>query len=169
MGEKLAISGIRKELPARYLPTGYRGLLGHTVRSTVTAENFCKFIKEFCAAVDAGKRTLRPLLEFGYTNNTNRRLYHHRTHNSSNYLLNLTHAICREYFPAYGLKQFVIHHIWDPEHAWVTEILFNRIGGGSLQEGTAVCRLGQARSTIYTNLAEPRRTSQSHGCKRRRV
>lgn len=49
---------------------------------------------------DFDKPLARPLCEVGYSNNAETRLKMHRKHTESNYLPNLTHAICQTVLPS---------------------------------------------------------------------
>ena len=71
----------------------------------------------------------RPFAELGYASNPNVRLNQHAKHTSSNYLMNLTEAICMAKFNEnYSIKQYVVLHLIHYAHAMWGEILYHRIG-----------------------------------------
>jgi len=71
----------------------------------------------------------RPWAECGYATHPNERLDQHAKHTSSNYLMNLTDAICKTQFQGkYIISQFVVHQIIHYTHAMYGEVLASRIG-----------------------------------------
>ena len=68
-------------------------------------------------------RVVRPLCEIGYATRPQRRLEEHSKHQKSNYLMNLTDAICKWKFPQYKIVQYVVFSVVHFTHASFAEIL----------------------------------------------
>jgi len=80
----------------------------------------------------------RPLVEVGYASAL-KRLDQHQKHQSSNYLMNLTEAICKVEFPDFFIKQFVVFHIFDVTHAMFGEIIISRLAQAYVSHGGGFC------------------------------
>lgn len=66
--------------------------------------------------------------EVGYARDVRNRFKQHRSHRSSNLLMNLVEAALHRHFgDQYSLCQFVVYQIWSPEQAAVAEIIFSRL------------------------------------------
>jgi len=71
----------------------------------------------------------RPWAECGYAAEPNERLKEHASHSSSNYLMNLTDAICQTKMGGkYVIEQFVVYQIFHYTQAMYGEILASRLG-----------------------------------------
>jgi hypothetical protein len=68
----------------------------------------------------------RPWAKCGYATHPNERLDQHAKHTSSNYLMNLTDAICKTQFQGkYTISQFFVHQIIHYTHAMYGEVRFS--------------------------------------------
>jgi len=77
-----------------------------------------------------------PLVEFGYACSPVQRLKEHRTHQKSNYIMNLADAVCRLLFNGkFYFEQYIVYHLFRPEQAAASEILFTRLGQGYTLNG----------------------------------
>jgi hypothetical protein len=88
-------------------------------------------LKARCRNVPADKMhepLARPLSEIGWAKDLTKRLAQHRKHSSSNYLMNLTEAVCRNSFADYSIHQYGIFRVFEECHAMLGEIIFSRIG-----------------------------------------
>jgi hypothetical protein len=103
----------------------------------------------------------RPLCEVGYATKPVERLERHSKHQSSNYIMNLTEAICKTKFPQYFIAQFVLFHMFHPVHAMVGEIICSRLsqcytahGGGFSHHaaGQSVAGASEMPVTYYRDL-----------------
>jgi hypothetical protein len=82
----------------------------------------------------------RPWAECGYATVPNERLEQHARHSSSNYLMNLTEAICKAKFAGrFYIEQYVVHHIAHHTHAMYGEILASRIALVYTRQGGGFC------------------------------
>jgi len=91
----------------------------------------------------------RPLCEVGYATNPLERLQQHEAHESPNYLMNLTHAICVLKFQQYSMVPFVVLHMFNPTHAMLGEIIISRAshcyvtyGGGFSHHSAGISHMG---------------------------
>ena len=70
-----------------------------------------------------------PVIEVGFTINPKRRLYEHRHHTNSNYIMNLTEAMFQHQYPGlFRLQQKVIYTCWRDTQPWLGEIIFAQLG-----------------------------------------
>lgn len=82
------------------------------------------------AAVQS-ERMRGALMEFGYSQKPGDRLQHHISHNNSNYLFNLTRAVNMVIWPGrFGLAQFVVLPLFEPEMAALAKFILNQCGQG---------------------------------------
>jgi hypothetical protein len=77
----------------------------------------------------------RPLCEVGYATKPGERLEQHSKHSSSNYIMNLTEAVCKTMFKQYSMAQFVLFHLFHPVHAMIGEIICTRLSLGYISHG----------------------------------
>ena len=70
----------------------------------------------------------RPLCEIGYAIVPIEHVEQHSKHTSSNYLMNLTDAICKVKFGKYRIAQYIVLHTVHLTHAMYAEIIASRIG-----------------------------------------
>jgi hypothetical protein len=106
-----------------------------------TIKKFCDYLekrlKPLIEEAGQGDTPLTyPLVEFGYSKNSKTRLMQHRTHNSSNYIMNLFEAICLYQEIGYQMHQYIIYFCFEPDQVYVAEALFTRIGLGYIERGT---------------------------------
>lgn len=97
------------------------------------------------------KYTLR---ECGYSI-CDKRLSQHMHHQSSNYLMNLCHAICQAAGPPfyhYQPQPLVVFHCWRPEQPSMAEILFSQASGAYYEFGTGFChaRAGESIASAHS-------------------
>lgn len=72
-----------------------------------------------------------PVIEIGFSINTNYRLREHRKHQQSNYLMNLAEAMFKHLYPgSFRLQQLVIYACYRPSHPWFSEIILTQLGQG---------------------------------------
>ncbi|KAN0100007.1 hypothetical protein V8E51_013782 [Hyaloscypha variabilis] len=102
----------------------------------------------------------RPWAECGYATIPNDRLGEHSKHLSSNYLMNLTDAICiAKLGGKYKIEQFVLYQIFHYTHAMYGEILASRLGlvyttqGGGFSHQAAGISLGKVEKTDSEHFA----------------
>ena len=77
----------------------------------------------------------RPLCEVGYATKPGERLEYHSKYLNSNYIMNLTEAVCKTMFRQYSMAQFVLFHLFHPVHAMIGEIIFTRLSLGYISHG----------------------------------
>jgi len=70
-----------------------------------------------------------PLCEVEYARHPEKRLKAQAKHDESNYIMNLSEAVCQVLFPDVGfhISHFVLYHLHKAEHSVVAEILFSRL------------------------------------------
>jgi hypothetical protein len=86
-------------------------------------------------------RLERPLCEIGYAAKPIERLLQHKKHTDSNYIMNLTEAVCKEMWgDKYRIEQFVLFHLWKNTHAMSAEILVSRIAMAYITYGGGFCQ-----------------------------
>ncbi|KAI7085196.1 hypothetical protein KC356_g6048 [Hortaea werneckii] len=90
--------------------------------------------------------------EFGYSHDVKSRLKQHRSHSSSNYLMNLFDAICQKYYKDYVWFQFVVYHIPAPILVELSEMYFTRAGQGYCKNGGGCSHTGAGRSNASGDL-----------------
>jgi hypothetical protein len=104
----------------------------------------------------------RPWCEIGYATYPYNRLEEHKKHQSSNYLMNLTDAICRYRFDRFVIHQYVVFHISHVTHAMFAEILASRIGLAYTTHGGGWCHFvaGVSHAKVHTMKPEYWRMAQ---------
>jgi hypothetical protein len=106
---------------------------------TKTCLNWAKAARERMEGLPMNEPLVRPWAECGYATYPTERLDQYAKHNSSNYLMNLTDAICRLEFPSYRIRQYVVHHIVHYTHAMYDEILASRVSLAYTTQGGGWC------------------------------
>ena len=113
---------------------GYRKYLHTTIRSptrVATLHRFCAGIHSRCASVAPpllDTPFLHPPGECGYSKNSHVRLAQHRSHKSSNYILNLVEDIFTHLYRTdvlsqhFIMHQFIIYLLFRPSQAAIAEI-----------------------------------------------
>ncbi|ESZ90912.1 hypothetical protein SBOR_8703 [Sclerotinia borealis F-4128] len=112
------------------------------VESPSWHDNISKFVKalgtrlEFEISNGHGDEPLdRPITEVGYAQSLER-LESHRKHRSSNYIMNLTEAVCKVRFPRkYKNEQYIIFNLMEPSDGMYGEILCTRFAQGYITNG----------------------------------
>jgi hypothetical protein len=77
----------------------------------------------------------RPLCEIGYARKLGEGLEQHSKHSSSNYVMNLTEAVCKTMFKQYTMAQYVLFHLCNPVHAMIGEVICTRVSLGYISHG----------------------------------
>lgn len=98
-----------------------------------------KNVRERLKDLEMNKPLDRPLVEVGYATSPTDRLNQHRTHSSSNYLMNLTEAVCKINHPAYKIEQFVLFKLVHVTHAMYAEIISTRMALAYTSQGGGFC------------------------------
>jgi len=106
---------------------------------TKTCLNWAKAARERMEGLPKNEPLARPWAECGYATYPTERLDQHAKHHNSNYLMNLTDAICRQNFPLYRIRQYVVHHIVHYTHAMYDEILASRVSLAYTTQGGGWC------------------------------
>ena len=114
-----------------------RGQLSATRQAKTSA--FLHALKNRCLSTPAEDRHL-PLAgwvpELGYTHATENRLRQHKSHQSSNYIMNLFDcALSLEWPQRFSVQQFIIFVCTHPTEAVMAEILFTRLALGYTGNG----------------------------------
>lgn len=79
-------------------------------------------------AADCDRPRMIPFVEVGFSNNVKARLKQHAKHTSSNYIMNLFHAVIEHRFPStFVLHQQVIYLCLDATETWLGEIAFTQL------------------------------------------
>lgn len=69
-----------------------------------------------------------PVVEIGYSIDSEKRLREHRNHRSSNYLMNLAEAMFQYLYPdLFPIRQAIIYACYRPMQPWLGEIMFTQI------------------------------------------
>ena len=77
-----------------------------------------------------------PVIEVGFSINSHRRLWEHRHHRNSNYLMNLAEAVFKYLFSEmFRLQQRIIFGCFRSLQDWHAEIVLTQIGQGYTQGG----------------------------------
>ncbi len=72
-----------------------------------------------------------PVIEIGFSITPERRLWEHRRHRNSNYLMNLAQAIFEHVFPGmFCLQQKIIFTCYRSSHPWLGEVVLTQLGQG---------------------------------------
>jgi hypothetical protein len=114
---------VTKKTTERYSPAHHKEAL-----------NFVRMLQHRIASValtDRDKPLQFPLVEIAYAKRCIDRLKDHKRHSSSNYVMNLTEAICaalaHEFGTLFAIEQAVIYLIWLPEQTEISEIGFTKL------------------------------------------
>lgn len=98
------------------------------------ALNFCDALAQRLKNLPAealDKPLSAPLFEIGYTKHADKRLKSRGAHRSSNFLMNLTEAVCEvEHGNKYHMMQFAVCLIWQREHGALSEVFLNHARRG---------------------------------------
>lgn len=102
-----------------------------------------QWVKFFVAELEgrcAGQIKHGPLsvgiCNIGFSNNIDKRLWQHRHHESSNYLMNLTEAIFEFLYPQmFYIQQYVIYNCFQPVQTWMAGIVFTQLAQGYVEGG----------------------------------
>ncbi|KAI4194990.1 MAG: hypothetical protein LQ346_003569 [Caloplaca aetnensis] len=71
------------------------------------------------------------VVEVGFSDRVHERLSQHRRHQSSNYIMNLAHALFEYKYPGmFRLHQHIIYHCWREVQPWYAEVLLTRLAQG---------------------------------------
>ncbi|KAL8648033.1 MAG: hypothetical protein Q9210_005220 [Variospora velana] len=84
-----------------------------------------------------------PVVEVGFSDRVIKRLKQHRQHKSSNYIMNLAHALFEYEFPhRFCLKQHIIFECFQPDQPWFGEILLTRLSQAYTERGSGFSHYG---------------------------
>ncbi|SMY28090.1 unnamed protein product [Zymoseptoria tritici ST99CH_1A5] len=142
---KLASGPYRKR---KYLTPQTSKSISDARKSHVTT--FLAGLRKRIEEVDINERDLPlkcPLVEIGYTQDTEARLKAHLNHTNSNYIMNLMDAVANMLWPdRFKIHQFVIFLCTHTEQAVIAEILFTRLTHGYITNGGGFTYYAAGRS-----------------------
>ncbi|KAL1640762.1 hypothetical protein SLS58_006584 [Diplodia intermedia] len=126
----------------RYLRTANNHM--YSIERLVNLKTFCKSLKHRFEGMTSLDRLLpldHPLGLFGWSIDADARKSHHLSHQSSNYIMNLTEAVCQHLyendvlFMQYRMQAYPICFLAEPEQSIAAELLFTCIGDGYIHAG----------------------------------
>ena len=90
--------------------------------------DFLRYTRDRMKMLPANQGVERPMTEVGYATKPTDRLKQHRSHSSSNYLMNLVEAIFISRGTKYKMQHYVVFECIHIPHAMFAEILYSRLG-----------------------------------------
>ncbi|EON65069.1 hypothetical protein W97_04304 [Coniosporium apollinis CBS 100218] len=144
----------RKRVSAEKVKSGRRKYLVLAAHSDVVlrfCENLSRRLDAFPQS-QADQPLEAPLVEYGFASNAAVRLQQHKSHNRSNYLMNLTEAVRLLMFKErYAIRQHIVYLVFRKPQCVVAEILFTRLGCGYIEHGGGFSHhpAGQSNSRCY--------------------
>ena len=125
----------------------------------------CHFVSEMKGRIKVEKSMGRrlnpfsaPVIEVGFSINSHHRLWEHRHHQNSNYLMNLAEAVFEYVFPEmFRLQQRIVYGCFRPLQDWHAEIVLTQLAQGYTKGARGFSHYGAGFSNNSAWLKTPKK------------
>ncbi|KAL9017243.1 MAG: hypothetical protein Q9185_005408 [Variospora sp. 1 TL-2023] len=125
----------------------YEGSLEHASGRRMIISEFADQLKvRLDEEVAKGRKhvpLVAPVVQVGFSDRVITRLWQHRHHKDSNYIMNLAQALFQHEYPdRFCLKQHIIFECFQPDQPWFGEILLTRLSQAYTERGSGFSHYG---------------------------